>query len=189
MEAMVARHAQVEWVACGHIHRPIQVAWGGTIACTAPSTSHAQVALTLAETSGFDFGYALEPRAIQLYLRDPGYGFLSHISYVSGAYETYPSSNASRLRRGFNAATRSCVARNLTPRRPLPGCRHPPPGMVAEWLPSRTRHWSRRPTAAARASLWLLGAAHRQRYGRPLPRTKGWRQNNTPICIHCGSAQ
>ena len=32
---------------------------------------------------------------------DPGYGFLSHISYVSGAYETYPSSNASRLREGF----------------------------------------------------------------------------------------
>ena len=31
----------------------------------------------------------------------PGYGFLSHISYVSDAYETYPSVNASRLREGF----------------------------------------------------------------------------------------
>jgi 3',5'-cyclic AMP phosphodiesterase CpdA len=101
MEAIVARHAQVEWVTCGHIHRSIQVAWGGTVACTAPSTSHAQVALTLTETSGFDFGYAIEPRAVQLYLRDPGYGFLSHISYVSGVYETYPSVNASRLRDGF----------------------------------------------------------------------------------------
>jgi hypothetical protein len=58
MEAIVARHPQVERIACGHIHRPIQVAWGGTMACTAPSTSHAQVALTLTETCGFDFGYA-----------------------------------------------------------------------------------------------------------------------------------
>jgi hypothetical protein len=101
MEAIVACHAQVERVVCGHIHRPIQVAWGGTIACTAPSTSHAQVALTLTETRGFDFAYALEPRAVQLYVRDPAYGFLSHVSYVSGVCETYQSGNASRLRDGF----------------------------------------------------------------------------------------
>jgi Icc protein len=101
MEAIVARHTQVEWVACGHIHRPIQVAWGGTMAGTAPSASHAQVALALTETSGFDFRYALEPRAVQLFLRDPGYGFLSHISYVSGVEGTYQSGNPSHLREGF----------------------------------------------------------------------------------------
>jgi len=101
MEAIVARHAQVEWVACGHIHRPIQVAWGGTMAGTATSTSHAQVALTLTETSGFDFRFALEPRAVQLFLRDPGYGFLSHVSYVSGAEGTYQYGNLSHLREVF----------------------------------------------------------------------------------------
>lgn len=101
MEAIVERHAQVERVACGHVHRPIQVAWAGTIACTAPSVSHAQVALTLSEISGFDFSYALEPRAVQLYVRDPGYGFVSHVSYVSGVGDTYHSVNASRLREGF----------------------------------------------------------------------------------------
>jgi 3',5'-cyclic AMP phosphodiesterase CpdA len=101
MEAIVARHAQVERVVCGHIHRPIQVAWGGSIACTAPSTSHAQVALTLTETSGFDYRFAIEPRAVQLYVRDPGYGFLSHVSYVSGVSEIYQSRYASRLRERF----------------------------------------------------------------------------------------
>ena len=101
MEAIVARHAQVEWVVCGHIHRPIQVAWGGTMACTAPSTSHAQVALALTERQGFDFAYVLEPRAIQLYVRDPGYGFLAHISYVTGTDTTYAPVNPARLREPF----------------------------------------------------------------------------------------
>ena len=98
MEAIVARHAQVERIACGHVHRPIQAAWGGTVACTAPSVSHAQVALDLSETSGFDIAYAVEPRAVQLHVRDPQYGFVSHTSYVSGPYETYPSANASGAR-------------------------------------------------------------------------------------------
>lgn len=101
MAEIVASHAQVERVACGHIHRPIQVAWGGTIAATAPSTSHAQVALTLTEARGFDFAYSIEPRAVQLYVRDPGYGMLSHVSYLSGVAETYTSGFASRLREGF----------------------------------------------------------------------------------------
>ena len=34
MEEVVRRHRQVVRVACGHIHRPIHVAWGGTIAST-----------------------------------------------------------------------------------------------------------------------------------------------------------
>ncbi len=101
MEAIVARHTQVEWVACGHIHRPVQVAWGGTMAGTAASTSHAQVALALTETSGFDFRYALEPRAVQLFLRDPGYGFLSHISYLSGVEGAYQNGNPAHLRETF----------------------------------------------------------------------------------------
>lgn len=101
MEAIVARHIQIERVACGHIHRPIQVAWGGTLAGTAPSTSHAQVALTLTETRGFDFTYAIEPRAVQLYVWDPGYGLVSHVSYLSGVSETYSSSKASSLRESF----------------------------------------------------------------------------------------
>jgi 3',5'-cyclic AMP phosphodiesterase CpdA len=101
MEAIVARHAQVERIVCGHVHRPIQAAWGGTVACTAPSVSHAQVVLDLSEASGFDIAYAVEPRVVQLYLRDPQYGFVSHVSYVSGPHETYPSANAAAARERF----------------------------------------------------------------------------------------
>ena len=71
------------------------------MAATATSTSHTQVALALAETSGFEFRYALEPRAVHLYLRDPGFGFLSHVSYVSGSGEAYQSGNSSHLQEVF----------------------------------------------------------------------------------------
>ena len=87
MEAIVARHAQVKLVACGHVHRSIQVAWGGTMACTIPSTTSVQAALDLRET--IRTNAVIEPRAVQLYLFDPGYGLISHLSYVGSAYETF----------------------------------------------------------------------------------------------------
>ena len=83
MEEIVGRHRNVLRVAAGHIHRPIHVAWGGTIASTAPSTCH-QVPLNLAEGDGFEF--IMEPRAVQLHVLDPGYGLISHLSYVPSAY-------------------------------------------------------------------------------------------------------
>jgi 3',5'-cyclic AMP phosphodiesterase CpdA len=39
-EAVVRRHPQVRLVLCGHLHRPIQTAWGATLVSTAPSTTH-----------------------------------------------------------------------------------------------------------------------------------------------------
>ena len=59
------------------------------------------MALTLTEMRGFDFEYALEPRAVQLYVRDSGYGFLSHVSYVTGTDAMYAPVNASRFRESF----------------------------------------------------------------------------------------
>ena len=47
------------------------------------------------------FEFALEPRAVQLYLRDPGYGFLSHVSYVPGTHATYSPSDISPFRESF----------------------------------------------------------------------------------------
>jgi hypothetical protein len=55
----------------------------GTIASTAPSTCH-QVTLNLADGDGFEF--VMEPRAVQLHVFDPGYGLVSHLSYVSSDY-------------------------------------------------------------------------------------------------------
>jgi 3',5'-cyclic-AMP phosphodiesterase len=87
MEAIAARHPQVERVACGHVHRSIQVAWGGTIACTIPSTTSVQAALDLGET--IRTNAVMEPRAVQLYFLDPGYGLIAHLSYVGSDYETF----------------------------------------------------------------------------------------------------
>lgn len=84
MEKVVSGHRQVMRVACGHIHRPMHVAWAGTIASTSPSTCH-QVALELSGGDGFEF--VMEPRAIQLHVLDPGYGLVSHLSYIPSSYE------------------------------------------------------------------------------------------------------
>jgi 3',5'-cyclic AMP phosphodiesterase CpdA len=46
LEALIARHPNVERVICGHLHRAIDVRFGGTIASTSPSPAH-QVALDL----------------------------------------------------------------------------------------------------------------------------------------------
>jgi len=83
MEEIVARHRNVIRVAAGHIHRPIYVAWAGTIASTTPSTCH-QVTLDLAGGDGFEF--VMEPRAIQLHVLDPGFGLVTHLSYVPRDY-------------------------------------------------------------------------------------------------------
>jgi hypothetical protein len=85
MEEIVARHRNVIRVAAGHIHRSILLAWAGTIASTAPSTCH-QVALDLVGGDGYEF--VMEPRAIQLHVLDPGYGLVSHLSYVPSGYRT-----------------------------------------------------------------------------------------------------
>ena len=45
-EEIVARHPQIELIACGHLHRHIQASVGGRRALTAPSPAH-QVALDL----------------------------------------------------------------------------------------------------------------------------------------------
>ena len=85
MEQVVQRHRQVVRVTCGHIHRPIYLAWAGTIASTSPSTCH-QCPLNLTGHGGLE--YTMEPRAVQIHVWDQGYGLVSHLSYVSASYES-----------------------------------------------------------------------------------------------------
>jgi 3',5'-cyclic AMP phosphodiesterase CpdA len=59
--AIVQRYPNIERIVCGHIHRPMQVRWHGTIACTAPSTAH-QLVLELREK-----------QPIGVTLQSPGY--------------------------------------------------------------------------------------------------------------------
>jgi 3',5'-cyclic AMP phosphodiesterase CpdA len=77
--AVIAGHPQVERVACGHLHRAISVRWAGTVAVTAPGTSH-QVALGLAP--GDPARWVAEPPAVLLHLWQDGVGLVTHTSYV-----------------------------------------------------------------------------------------------------------
>lgn len=58
LEAIVRQHSNVERVISGHLHRNIQIRFGGTIASTAPSVAH-QVCLDLAEDA--TSAWTLEP--------------------------------------------------------------------------------------------------------------------------------
>ena len=80
---LVRRHGNVERVMCGHVHRPIQVRWAGTMASIAPSTAH-QATLDLHE--GAPLSMKMEPPAIALHLWRPGTGLVTHVSYI-GTYD------------------------------------------------------------------------------------------------------
>lgn len=77
--ALVAGHPQVERVTCGHVHRPIQTRWHGTVASTAPSTT-VQFALDLGPVE--QVRMISEPLACLLHLWRPERGLVSHLSYV-----------------------------------------------------------------------------------------------------------
>lgn len=79
LAAIVQRFPNVERVLCGHLHRPIQLRWAGTIALTAPATAH-QVALGL--TPGAPSRWRMEPPAVLLHLWRPDTGVVSHTSYI-----------------------------------------------------------------------------------------------------------
>ena len=83
--AIVARHPNIERILCGHIHRPIQVRWHGTVALTAPATAH-QFALTL----GLDeIRPVMEPPACLLHCWSAEHGLTTHTSYI-GEFPTPP---------------------------------------------------------------------------------------------------
>ena len=85
--AVIARHPQVERVACGHHHRPIQIRWAGTIGSVAPSTAH-QVTLDLRE--GVPSSFDLEPPGFHLHYWDPGVGLVTHQAYIGNFPGPYP---------------------------------------------------------------------------------------------------
>lgn len=69
LEALLRRHPQVERLLCGHLHRPIQRRFGGTLAMTVPSTAH-QIHLDLAPDAAALF--CLEPPGYALHLLREG---------------------------------------------------------------------------------------------------------------------
>lgn len=104
MEAIVARHPQVQRVLCGHAHRPIERLWGGTIASVAASSCHAQLALTLTEQDGYDMRYALEPAAMPLLTWNAHAGLVGHTVYLDVEAAGYVPDYAAKAAAGLRAA-------------------------------------------------------------------------------------
>lgn len=72
---IVARHRQIERIACGHLHRAIDRRFAGTVAGTAPSTAH-QIQLDL--RPGAPLHFRFEPPGYQLHLWEAASGLVTH---------------------------------------------------------------------------------------------------------------
>lgn len=87
LAAVIRRHPQVERILCGHLHRPIEVRFAGTIACTAPSPAH-QVALDLDVEAPSRF--VMEPPGYRIHAWTPQAGVVSHTAFVGTFAGPYP---------------------------------------------------------------------------------------------------
>ena len=87
LAALIARYPNVERVICGHVHRPMFVRFGGTIASAVPAPAH-QVGLDLREDAPSAF--VMEPPAYALHRYDPATGIVTHHAYVEMAEGPYP---------------------------------------------------------------------------------------------------
>ena len=87
LAALIAQYPNVERVICGHVHRPMFVRFGGTIASAVPSPAH-QVALDLRDDAPSAF--MMEPPAFALHHYDAASGIVTHHAYVDDAAGPYP---------------------------------------------------------------------------------------------------
>lgn len=83
LEALVAQHPNIERVICGHLHRSIQVRFGGTLAMTVPSPAH-QICLDLAPDA--PSAWSLEPPGFALHALSRA-GQLSSHTVASGHFD------------------------------------------------------------------------------------------------------
>lgn len=79
LEALVRAHGAVQGLLCGHLHRPVQMSFGGAPLHVAPSVAH-QIALDLRPDA--PLRARLEPPKVSLHRWVPGRGLCTHLSYV-----------------------------------------------------------------------------------------------------------
>ncbi|CAN7282820.1 phosphodiesterase [Variovorax paradoxus] len=84
LEALVARHRNVERVICGHLHRAIDVRFGGSIASTSPAPAH-QVCLDLSPDAAS--AWTLEPPGFKIHAWSARDGRLVTHLAASGTFE------------------------------------------------------------------------------------------------------
>ncbi len=87
LDGILRRHPNVERVICGHLHRSIDVRFGGTIASTCPGPAH-QVTLDLDPEAASTF--TMEPPGFRVHAWTPETGVVTHLA-ASGRFEgPYP---------------------------------------------------------------------------------------------------
>ena len=91
LETIISRHGNVQRVLSGHIHRSLQVRFGGSVAMTAPSTAH-QVAFDLSPDGPSAF--VLEPPGMLVHHWINGQGLVSHLLPTIPAPGPYPFRDA-----------------------------------------------------------------------------------------------
>ena len=84
---VVSRHPAVERIVCGHVHRFMQLRFGGTMLCTAPSTTTA-IALRLRPNA--KPASHVEPPALLLHHWRPGTGMITHFMPIGAFPGPYP---------------------------------------------------------------------------------------------------
>jgi 3',5'-cyclic-AMP phosphodiesterase len=80
LAALVAAHGRVLRVTCGHVHRAVDTAWGGTTAGTCPGVAW-QVPLDL--SPGGRPRLVRQRPGFQLHLWTPGRGLVTHTEYLA----------------------------------------------------------------------------------------------------------
>lgn len=81
LAALLQRHGAVQGLLCGHLHRPVQMLFGGTLLHVAPSVAH-QIDLDLRPEA--PLAARLEPPKLSLHRWLPGQGLCTHLAYVGG---------------------------------------------------------------------------------------------------------
>lgn len=84
---VVRRHRQVERIVCGHVHRFMQMRFGGTMLCTAPSTT---TAIALQLRPGAQPASHVEPPAFLLHHWRPETGLVTHFLPIGVFPGPYP---------------------------------------------------------------------------------------------------
>ena len=85
--AVIARHAQVERIVCGHMHRCIEARIGRVPVSVCPSPAH-QITLDMAP--GVHASFIMEPPAYQLHLWSAAHGLVSHTVPIGEFAGPYP---------------------------------------------------------------------------------------------------
>ncbi len=82
LAAVVGRHDNVELLVCGHVHRPVQTRFAGTLASICPGTAH-QILLTFDPDQ--PDAWVPEPPAFHLHAWRPEGGIVTHLVPVDNA--------------------------------------------------------------------------------------------------------